>query len=566
MNLKRKLTIRFSLHFVFMLFVILLFILGSLIFLADKISESEMKYDFTRAYKDHLEMEIKMKNGEIILSDVIKEAVIYKGGWLQIIDKDGKVVKDFNTPKSLPSSYSFTDILSKHEEKFRTHHWILELDNKPFTLLYGEKLLSEVIMKKFKASEEFPKIDSNFKEILKKEHAWIQVYNTNGEVVESYNASKDLKFTFTDILSIEKSPWNSQYDLSQYYSDESDLIYIIGLFNPYKNPDSITEGLINQSVIKGTIIVIGILTILIILFAFWYGNKFGKPLLHILTWINQMSLGDVEEPRDHNGRIPVHNKKGHLHKRYRVFKEHIHSLNTLAWRLKYNEENQIRMEKTREEWITGLSHDLKTPLSSIYGYSMLLDADVYKWTDEEKKHFVQTMKEKSIYMDQLIDDLNLTFRLKNNALPIKMEEKEIVSFMEDIIDNINYPNIKFFSSNRQLYLEIDAKWFTRIMNNLLSNAVKHNPFGTEITVTINHSFKTTLIKIEDNGIGMKRETINKLFDRYYRGGNTREDVNGSGLGMAIAYQLVKAHGGEITVESEEKIGTTVEVVFYNHDM
>src|SRR5690606_8889093 len=109
--------------------------------------------------------------------------------------------------------------------------------------------------------------------------------------------------------------------------------------------------------------------------------------------------------------------------------------------------------------------------------------------------------------------------------------------------------------------DIDPKWFQRIVDNLIANAVKYNPSGTTITVALStieqHLF---IVRIEDDGTGMDAKTLNKLFDRYYRGSNTLDSGNGSGLGMAITKQLIGLHGGSIKVTSEVGRGTTVRLM------
>jgi signal transduction histidine kinase len=250
-------------------------------------------------------------------------------------------------------------------------------------------------------------------------------------------------------------------------------------------------------------------------------------------------------------------------------KEVVDSLYTLSKTLQQNEENQRRMEKTREEWITGLSHDLKTPLSSLYGFSALLASNQYQWSSEEIMEMGRIMKEKAVYMSELIEDLNLTYRLKNNALPINKEKTDIVSLIKEFLSTFSTTTeakdkeIYFESAQDTIFLEIDLKWFMRILDNLLTNAVKYNKPGTKIKVKVESNHQRTIISIEDNGIGMDEETVKNLFNRYYRGGNTQDNDSGSGLGMAIAHQLVVAHGGEIVVESQKHVGTILKIIFYH---
>ncbi len=105
--------------------------------------------------------------------------------------------------------------------------------------------------------------------------------------------------------------------------------------------------------------------------------------------------------------------------------------------------------------------------------------------------------------------------------------------------------------------------FERMLDNLIYNAIKHNPPGTKISITMeeNDQGNKLRIVIQDNGIGMDEETLKHLFSRYYRGTNTDEKVEGTGLGMNIAMQIAKLHKGTLIVESKEQVGTSVVIDF-----
>lgn len=119
------------------------------------------------------------------------------------------------------------------------------------------------------------------------------------------------------------------------------------------------------------------------------------------------------------------------------------------------------LQQTREEWITGLTHDLKTPLSSIYGYALLLESNQYNWTDRDIQQFGSVMKEKSQYMTTLIDDLSLTYQLKNNSLPAQHVNVEINQFVQKCYCNlltIQHSKIKILNSYRaQIKFNISLK-------------------------------------------------------------------------------------------------------------
>jgi signal transduction histidine kinase len=226
-----------------------------------------------------------------------------------------------------------------------------------------------------------------------------------------------------------------------------------------------------------------------------------------------------------------------------------------------------KLEKTREEWLTGVSHDLKTPLSTIKGYIDILAAKKYQLNEAEFDQILETTSQRIEYIEELLADFTLTFQLKNNALPIHREEENIVELVrESVIDLVNHPeadsyDIQFESMVDEVIDRVDKKWYKRAIDNLLGNAFLHNPKGTRIVVTIDRLEKGYEIVIADNGKGMDEETQARLFERYFRGTHSGSEVSGSGLGMAIAYQLIGIHGGKIKLQSALGQGTEIRIHF-----
>ena len=137
---------------------------------------------------------------------------------------------------------------------------------------------------------------------------------------------------------------------------------------------------------------------------------------------------------------------------------------------------------------------------------------------------------------------------------------------ESIIDILNNPdysdrNISFMGEDRKISYSFDERLLKRAINNLVMNALIHNPEGTEIRIRIQAADKIR-ITIEDNGRGMNAEEVSRLFQRYYRGTNTDEKAEGTGLGMAIAKQIIEIHGGSIFVESAPDAGTNITICFH----
>nr|WP_239551022.1 HAMP domain-containing sensor histidine kinase [Paenibacillus elgii] len=221
----------------------------------------------------------------------------------------------------------------------------------------------------------------------------------------------------------------------------------------------------------------------------------------------------------------------------------------------------------REEWIAGLSHDLKTPLSSIKGYGEVLAETSYDLSPDERTGYAATIVRNAVYMEALLDDLRLTSQLKHNLLPMDKRESDVVRLLQEtVILLLNSPEgedrtISFDANPQTILLSFDAKLLQRAFLNLLFNALVHNPAGTQVQVAVSGDESGVRVVIADNGVGISKEDMAKLFDRYYRGTNTAASHQGSGLGLAIARQIIEAHDGKVEVESRLGHGTTIIVHF-----
>jgi signal transduction histidine kinase len=182
------------------------------------------------------------------------------------------------------------------------------------------------------------------------------------------------------------------------------------------------------------------------------------------------------------------------------------------------------------------------------------------------------MKDRMIYIEELLEDFNLTFQLENNAYLKNIRKTNIVEILrQSIVDLSNqyrfdasHP-ISFHPDQEIIYCFIDQKLLKRSFDNLIGNAIKHNPSDTHIVVSItkDEGFDIQhfiIITIEDDGIGMDENTTKQLFDRYYRGKDSSNDQVGSGLGMNIAKKIIQSHQGTIEIESDINRGTKLTIM------
>ena len=181
------------------------------------------------------------------------------------------------------------------------------------------------------------------------------------------------------------------------------------------------------------------------------------------------------------------------------------------------------------------------------------------------------MLKNAAYMENLIDDLKLTWQLENGTLPVNRQERNIVRFLRELsIDILNRPEcenrmILFECSDNitdeTALLSFDTKLFIRAFQNLIINAFVHGTKDTEVTIKIGASESELTINVSDNGGGMSNVVTERLFERYYRGTNTESKTEGTGLGLAIAKNIVELHGGTISVHSTHGVGTSFLIRF-----
>jgi len=241
----------------------------------------------------------------------------------------------------------------------------------------------------------------------------------------------------------------------------------------------------------------------------------------------------------------------------------IFSFNEMAQRLYENERIQNEYEENRKTLIANISHDLKTPITAIQGYiEALLDENIKFEGDRDK--YLKTIHHNTLYINKLIDDLFLFSKLDIQKLDFNYEYMEIAAFMDDFMAEYKFDledkNIKFqykTELEQDYRINIDGKRFHQAFNNIISNAVQHGPEkGLSITISMYQQDNGIYLAIQDNGHGIAPEKLSHIFDRFYRiDVERKKNYMCTGLGLAIAKELIEAHGGEITVSSKEQEGT-----------
>lgn len=226
---------------------------------------------------------------------------------------------------------------------------------------------------------------------------------------------------------------------------------------------------------------------------------------------------------------------------------------------------QQRLNQIKNDFINNMTHELKTPVASISLASQMLNDPVVSKSPKMLEHISNIIKDETKRLSFQVDKVLQMSVFERENIKIELQENNINEIIQTIAENYS---LKIHSKGGNLYTElqahnafvdVDEMHFANIIYNLLDNAVKYSREDTPIIITIstwNDSKDNLFIAIEDNGIGIKKEYIKHIFDKFYRvpTGN-RHDVKGFGLGLSYVKKIVKLHKGNIKVESEPNIGT-----------
>ncbi len=508
-----------------------------------------------------------VKGGQAVVDAAWASALPERGGWLQIVSPEGRVLASAAAPADVPGNYKPGELFAYWKKKLPFPYALtvdrVEKDGSAYVVVYGEKRKAEQALQQALPAFDGRTLSPPGEQALRQLHASLHIYDADGRLLHAFGEEYAGRpgAALGDLIGSAADAAKLEAEEAVHVDPATRRIWIV------RTSDGLSaqtgEG-IERIISNAFLAYFAGLAAFILILSYVYGVRFGRPFRAMLDFIEQLASG--------NYALPPRTGKGKRFKKpkgsFRLFREVNESLEGLRLELARSEQLRSRMEQTREEWITGVSHDLKTPLSSISGYAHVLESAPYSWSEEELRTIGRTLREKSDFMSELIEDLSLTYRLKNDALPLdrkpsdvnEVVRRAVVAFMNDP-QAASYA-ITFTPSSGPVTYPIDRKWFTRIVDNMISNAIKHNPAQTAVDIAVNEEAgRGFSVTIRDNGAGMDPKTLDRLFDRYYRGTNTEETTSGSGLGMTIAKQLTLAHGGDIAVRSEPGKGTEIVLRF-----
>ncbi len=225
-------------------------------------------------------------------------------------------------------------------------------------------------------------------------------------------------------------------------------------------------------------------------------------------------------------------------------------------------EAERRLNRLQEDFIATVSHELLTPLGFIKGYATTLLRQDTVWDDATRSEFLTIIDEEADRLRELIDNLMDSSRLQAGTLRMSFQPVKLDNFLRDMAYRARAreenQNVDIVINAPGLKIPVDPARLAQVFDNLLTNAAKYAP-GAKITITLNEETPYAHIIVQDDGPGIAPEHLNNLFKRFYRVPTNNTTVRGTGLGLFICRQIVRAHDGEIRVESTQGEGTAFHI-------
>lgn len=283
-------------------------------------------------------------------------------------------------------------------------------------------------------------------------------------------------------------------------------------------------------------------------------NQLSSEWNHYLAEITHGFDGIAKGQFDHS--IPERNGK---------LGEVVLSINQMREQLKHSIAEERRAEKTKNDLITGVSHDLRTPLTSILGFLEVIEQDQYQ-DEVEMRYYVNIAYEKSLALRRLIDELFEYTRI-NNGMPLEMRELDLAGLLRQLAEEFVPATenagmeIRLNIPKGEFKIDADGGLLVRAYENLIANAIRYGKTGKYIDIDVVQDEDILVVRIQNYGDPIPERDLPFIFDRFYRADSSRsKQTGGTGLGLAITKSIVEVHGGSITARSS-RTSTSFETRF-----
>lgn len=485
----------------------------------------------TKKYQNYLKEE---KFNKLNLKEITGE-----DGTIEILDENYNLIyslgKDINKEKYNEDEINAIPNYRKDDTYLNIYDYYSE-NGESYNLIIAESYYSEGVI-------------SNS---LKSTSKWFKVLDKNLNVIlESDNAPAKKNYTEKEIIYM-RGYYNNGLFIEKYQYINNDSIKRTAII---KSRELYTNSFFKKMNIltKIDFVVFGIAyIILVVIFVFVLRSKFYEPLEKLNKAMELLTEGKRKKPVDYSGP--------------REFVDICDRFNIMVSKLEDSENQRKKLMNDKERMMADISHDLKTPITSIQGYAKALSDGII--ADEDKDKYIKIIYEKSKKLTELINIFHEYSKLEHPDFNLIFEKVDLSEYLrayialkyEDIVESGF--NIEVDIPEEEMEIKIDKVQLQRVFDNILGNSIKHNEKGTNIYVSLKEKNDIYEIIIADDGKGISKDIANNIFEAFTVGDESRNSKQGSGLGLAIAKTIVDLHGGTIELEPEslKKFSTQFKII------
>ena len=485
----------------------------------------------TKKYQNYLKEE---KFNKLNLKEITGE-----DGTIEILDENYNLIyslgKDINKEKYNEDEINAIPNYRKDDTYLNIYDYYSE-NGESYKLIIAESYYSEGVI-------------SNS---LKSTSKWFKVLDKNLNVIlESDNAPAKKNYTEKEIIYM-RGYYNNGLFIEKYQYINNDGIKRTAII---KSRELYTNSFFKKMNIltKIDFVVFGIAyIILVVIFVFVLRSKFYEPLEKLNKAMELLTEGKRKKPVDYSGP--------------REFVDICDRFNIMVSKLEDSENQRKKLMNDKERMMADISHDLKTPITSIQGYAKALSDGII--VDEDKDKYIKIIYEKSKKLTELINIFHEYSKLEHPDFNLIFEKVDLSEYLrayialkyEDIVESGF--NIEVDIPEEEMEIKIDQVQLQRVFDNILGNSIKHNEKGTNIYVSLKEKNDIYEIIIADDGKGISKDIANNIFEAFTVGDESRNSKQGSGLGLAIAKTIVDLHGGTIELEPEslKKFSTQFKII------
>ena len=485
----------------------------------------------TKKYQNYLKEE---KFNKLNLKEITGE-----DGTIEILDENYNLIyslgKDINKEKYNEDEINAIPNYRKDDTYLNIYDYYSE-NGESYKLIIAESYYSEGVI-------------SN---PLKSTSKWFKVLDKNLNVIlESDNAPAKKNYTEKEIIYM-RGYYNNGLFIEKYQYINNDGIKRTAII---KSRELYTNSFFKKMNIltKIDFVVFGIAYIILVgIFVFVLRSKFYEPLEKLNKAMELLTEGKRKKPVDYSGP--------------REFVDICDRFNIMVSKLEDSENQRKKLMNDKERMMADISHDLKTPITSIQGYAKALSDGII--ADEDKDKYIKIIYEKSKKLTELINIFHEYSKLEHPDFNLIFEKVDLSEYLrayialkyEDIVESGF--NIEVDIPEEEMEIKIDKVQLQRVFDNILGNSIKHNEKGTNIYVSLKEKNDIYEIIIADDGKGISKDIANNIFEAFTVGDESRNSKQGSGLGLAIAKTIVDLHGGTIELEPEslKKFSTQFKII------